>query len=168
MNNYSIITGEGIYGKSLRPEYASKYFKQRMFEYDPYLFISFHKAKNKKAIFRYNGKTELPDFIMEIPQDPSWDKVKEKLDEFRRNADEIKRNPDAFHDKLMAKKDSHDEKLKKKVSDDTKNLLKDNLLLFRKASRELKNEPVSDVTAGFPKATQSKKEKRNGRKKSNS
>lgn len=58
-----------------------------------------------------------------------------------------------WYDRMVDSNQKAQEKLERQISDESCHRLMETRTLWRKAARELRNEPTSDVTAGYPRVT---------------
>lgn len=132
-------------------------FERRLKAFDPNLKLLFDQKKKKwtilenapdgsgwnKILVSEDDRTKEPKAVGE------W--IFERLWEFRNMYEHRHKNPNQYFNDLMYRADQQATEIQRQGSINHKNKLLDDRNEWRRAARELKNLPKSDVTAGYPK-----------------
>ena len=153
---------EDVLGNKLGKDYSmiltDPTFERRLKAFDPNLKLLFDQNKKKWTILEYErdntGKWRIllrsEDDVTKKPI-PVGDWIFERLLEFRNMYEHNAINSDQHFRDLTYKADMQMVELETKSSINHMHQLLDDRNEWRRAARELKNFPKSDVTAGYPK-----------------
>lgn len=148
------------YGQEINSAYrilTDPLFERRLKSFDPRLKLMFDQSTERWVILEeaYDNtgwnciiKCENPD---KTPR-PLGDWVFAKL-HAKRQMYELKRRmgSDSWMDSLISEAKSQKQKIEDKNSQDHQLMIKDDLIQWRKASKEIQNQPASDAVAGYRK-----------------
>lgn len=132
-------------------------FEARLKAFDPNLVLKFHKGLRRWMVLeRLHDNSGLKPLI--IAEDergnpkPLGEWVFNKLFVFAcKHEEKIRRGVTNWFKDIIYEADKQREKIEENVSDDHQAQLREDVMQWRKVSKELKNEPVSDATAGYQK-----------------
>lgn len=132
-------------------------FEKRLKSFDPRLELVFDQFKKKWVILEYWASNQLPNIVMTCEDRdgvamPPGQWVFQKLYVMRHNYEATRDDIDKRWNDLQNQQNEQIEIIDKDISNNFQALIRDERNLFRKINRHIKNEPISDVTAGYPKA----------------
>lgn len=149
-------------GETYSTMLVDPYFEKKLKSFLPSLKLMFDQVKKKWVILEWAPDNSGWNIIYTFQDDfgnpmPLGDYVFDHLRDMM-NQNEIKlKNPDAYFDNLIYKSEKQKEEIQRKSSEEHKKKLLEDINEWRKSSRELKNQPKSDVTAGYRKINQKTK-----------
>lgn len=148
------------YGQRIDQAYlviTDPFFERRLKAFDPALKLSFDQMSKRWVIlekapdgsgFNCIIKAEYPDKT----ERPLGEWVFEKLHKYRQIYElKVKMGASQWLDDLKRQALENRQKEEEKISLEHQALIRDDLISWRKASRELQNMPTSDITAGYRK-----------------
>jgi len=134
-------------------------FERRLKMFDPTLKATFDQSIKRWRILAFNPERQNWTILITATVDgkpnsapkPLGDWVFTTLLIYRHNYEVKMRNPAGFLDSLNAEAARQQLEIEEKSSDEHKHKLLDDRNEWRRAARELRNFPTSDVTAGYRK-----------------
>ena len=131
-------------------------FESRLRSFDPNLKLMFDQIRKKWVILEWALDNSGWNILLTAEDDKKQPKalgewVFNKLYVWRHNAELRNKDPHQFFKDAKWNAEWDESKIETQSSIDHQNILKDERHEWRKANRELKNQPVSDATAGYPK-----------------
>ena len=136
---------------------ADPFFEKRLATFDPHLKLMFDQVRHCWCVLEWALDDSGWNIVLVCkdrdgnPKAPG-DWVFDRLWIMRNNCEEKKRmGATNWLNSLKAKAEENTAREKAAVSDDHQAMLREDVLQWRKVRREMKNEPVSDATAGYPK-----------------
>lgn len=131
-------------------------FERRLKNWDPNLKLMFDQHSKRWCILEWSSDNSGWNLLMKAEDEegnptPLGDWVFNKLYVWRDRWLYKMHNPDQFLDDMIYKAQCEQESISNNISDNNKHLLLHDRNDWRRAARELKNFPTSDVTAGYPK-----------------
>lgn len=131
-------------------------FERRLKLFDPSLKLMFDQVKKRWRILEWAPDNSGWNILMTAEENgeprPLGEWVFNTLYVWRHNYNLKRDNPEQYWNDLMHTQKEQVSQLEAKHSDDGKHRILEERNEWRKAARELKNFPKSDVTAGYPKS----------------
>ena len=134
------------------------FFERRLKLFDPNLCLMFHRFRERWMVLEKSpaGVGYNIIIVAEHPDTkhprPLGDWVFEKLYKYRQMHDlKMKRGVNNWFKDLESQAFSQKNEIEQKISSDHQDMIKDDLLQWKKISKEYQNLPVSDAKAGYPK-----------------
>ncbi len=149
-----------VAGKHLGETYSlilqDSTFEKRLHRFDPNLKLMFDQQKRKWCILQKGEDGRHWNLLLTAEDNegnpkPLGEWIFNKLFVWRHNHEVKMRNPDQWCRDMQWKAEWEESVIETKMSLNHQDMLKDDIISWRKANRELKNQPSSDVTAGYPK-----------------
>ncbi len=132
-------------------------FENRLRAFDPKLKLMFDQGTKKWTILEWAYDNSGWNIIL-VAEDskgeakPLGEWVFNKLYVWRKKWEEKAQvGADKFLDNLIVEAAVQKEQMRQAASDDHQAMLKDDIIQWRKVSKELNNQPVNDATAGYRK-----------------
>lgn len=155
MEFYSDRIGNEL-GKTYSTVVVNPYFEKRLKNFDSSLKLLFDQLKKKWVILEWAPDNSGWNIIYTAEDDfgnamPLGEHVFEHLHDMRRKYALRFQDPNAYFDSLIAESERQKAEIERKSSEAHKTQLLDDVNDWRRANRELKNLPTSDVTAGYNK-----------------
>jgi len=131
-------------------------FERRLKMYDPNLKLMFDQFTKRWVILVWREDNSGWQILMRCEDDfgepmPLGDHVFEHLNWMRRRWEEARKDGNKFYDGLNEQADAYKAKIDKKIAEENQYRIRTDFVQWDKGFRELRNEPKSDATAGYPK-----------------
>ncbi len=131
-------------------------FERRLKAFDQRLELVFDQFKKKWVILEWSPPSQAYNRLIVCEDDegnpkPLGQWIFQKLYVWRHNYEVTSRNIDQRWLELENERDEQIKVIDKNVSNNLQAIIGDGRNLFRKINRYIRNEPISDVTAGYPK-----------------
>lgn len=145
-------------------------FERRLRAFDPNLKLMFDQVKKRWTVLEWAPDNSGWNIILVAEDNDErakalGDWIFNRLYVYRHRYEARRQDPNSFFRGLMDETDRQQTEIDRKSSDDHKHILKDDISQWRKASKELRNRPVSDAVAGYRKITPQSKLPVNGYRK---
>ena len=131
-------------------------FERRLKMYDPDLKLMFDQFTKRWVILAWREDNTGWQIILRCEDDfgnpmPLGEHVFFQLNWLRENNDQKLKNPDRWYDGLLAEGDAYAKKQDDLMAKENQYRIITDYAQWDKGFRELRNEPVSDAIAGYPK-----------------
>lgn len=154
-------------GRELNKHYSTTLlvdpaFERKLQAFDPDLKLIFDQTKKRWVILQWTGDPYNWAHIMTLEDEhgnplPFSDMILNKLYVWRHRAEVRNQDPMKWFRGLTAEAERQKDEIDSRVSQDNQYRLKNDILQWRKAARELQGMPGNDITAGFANVTVDKR-----------
>jgi hypothetical protein len=121
--------------------------------FDPNLKLMFNQIEKQWVILEWALDHSGWNVIHRCPKNesPNWPAIKNRLFVMRSNAELRNKNPMEYFENLNRRAEAQKESMLESAADNDRAHLREDVVQWRKANREMRNQPASDAVAGYPK-----------------